>query len=345
MTGSVAGASRLAEPLVLSGTGQRVTLPNRVLLAPMEGVTDSIFRTLVSELGPLGGAVTEFVRLSVAPASLRVLRAQLGPPLLATPVAVQFMASEPTHLAVSVAHAVRAGAAWIDLNFGCPAPIVFGKCAGSGLLAHPDRIAAIVAAAVAATTLPVTAKLRAGIDAPDRVAELVCAAAGAGAAAITLHARLKVQGYHQPATWSWIATARAALDKAGHRIPLIGNGAVEAPADAARLIEETGCDAVMVGRGALANPWLPSCILGGPTPTPAQAARVACLYHDRLAATAGPRVAGARLKQLIKWYRAGDLFAADPHHRTTLLRGDPAQILAWLAPARGELQLAELPAQ
>ncbi len=339
MTGDLVRASMLAEPLVLRGSGRSVTLPNRVLLAPMEGVTDSVFRTLVSELGPLGGAVTEFVRLSVAPASLRVLRAQLGPSLPATPVAVQFMASEPTHVAVSVAHAVRAGAAWIDLNFGCPAPIVFGKCAGSGLLAHPDRIAAIVAAAVAATDLPVTAKLRAGIDSPDRVGELVCAAAGAGAAAITLHARLKVQGYHQPATWSWIATARAALDRAGHRIPLIGNGAVESPGDAARLMNESGCDAVMVGRGALADPWLPGCILGGPAPTAAQATQVARLYHDRLAAVAGLRVAGARLKQMIKWYRAGDLFAADPQQRTVLLRGDPAQILAWLA-GRGELQLA-----
>ncbi len=130
---------------------------------------------------------------------------------------------------------------------GCPAPVVFNKCAGSALLADPQAMARIVSAAVAATSLPVSAKMRAGISDRARMRDCLRAVADAGADLVTLHARLRAQSYSVGATWSWIAEARAMLGEAGHRIPLVGNGSIEAAPDIARMRAETGCDAVMVG--------------------------------------------------------------------------------------------------
>jgi tRNA-dihydrouridine synthase C len=176
--------------LAIRGRTGAVRFPTACLLAPMEGITDPQFRALVLPLGGVGGASTEFVRISVAPVPVRVCRRHLGAPA-PVPVAVQLMAAGPEHVAVSAANAEQAGAAWVDLNFGCPAPVVFGKCAGAALLDRPEAIAAITAAAVAGTGLPVSVKLRAGIDSDRRLEECLHAAAGAGAAMITLHARLR----------------------------------------------------------------------------------------------------------------------------------------------------------
>jgi tRNA-dihydrouridine synthase len=289
------------------------------LLAPMDGVTDASFRLLVAQLGGLGAAVTEFVRITTAPVPQRICRRDLGP-AHGIPVAIQFMTPGTEHLAASVQHAEAAGAAWIDLNFGCPAPVVFNKCAGSALLDHPDRLAAIVRTAAAATGLPVTAKLRAGIRDPGRLHELMHAVAEAGAAAVTLHARLRCQGYGEPATWAWIAAARAALPAA---IPLIGNGGVATPADIGRMRAATGCDAVMVGCGALADPFVFRTAAGGEPPTPTEAAAFAVAYLDAIGG------GGPKAKQFTRWYRAGGLL--DDTTRRTLLAGDASAIRPWFA--------------
>ena len=325
-----------------------VTIAPATLLAPMEGVTDPVFRDCVLPLGGVGAACTEFLRISVAPLPAKVVRKALyqdgsheaaiarGEPGAARrapagsagirhagpPVAVQLMASDIDHLAPSIQAAERVGAAWIDLNFGCPAPIVFNKCAGSGLLDHPERLASIVRTAVAATGLAVSAKLRVGITSPARLDELMLAAAEAGAAMITLHARLRCQSYAEPSTWSWIAQAKRTLVAAGHTVPLVGNGSVEAPGDVARMRRETGCDAVMIGRGALADPWIFAQAGGGPGPTPAMALDFARGYAATVTAARGERVAVAKLKQLARWYRCGGLFAgeAGDQRRRELLR-------------------------
>lgn len=311
--------------LRLVGPARAVDIDPPVLLAPMEGITDRTFRGLIAPHGGLGAAVSEFVRITVAPTPLRVCRRDLGPPI-GVPVALQLMTPDETHLAASVANAERAGAAWVDLNFGCPAPVVFSKCAGSALLAHPDRIARIVATAVGATGLPVTAKMRAGISSPAHLRELVTAAAEAGAAAITLHARLRITGYDEPATWAWLAEARAALARCARPVPLIGNGGIESPGDLARMRHETGVDAVMVGRAALADPFIFRSAAGGTAPTTAEAATWALAY---LAAIGS---GSPKAKQLVRYWRCAGMLS-DAMERQALLRGPATAISAWFADA------------
>lgn len=310
-------------------TAVRIQPP--LFLAPMEGITDPCFRTLVTRLGGVGGASTEFLRISANALPARVIRRNLGggEPC---PVAVQLMAAEPEHVPATVAAAEAAGAAWIDLNFGCPAPMVFRKCAGSALLAHPQRMAAIVAAALSATRLPVSAKLRAGIGDAAQVGPLVRGLADAGAAMITLHARLRVQSYATPPTWSWIAEARSALAAGGHRIPLVGNGGVEHPAQVAAMIAATGCDGVMIGRGALHNPWIFREALGGAPAGRAEALAFVRAYADAVAQARSPQLALIKLKQLARYCRAGGII--DDGCRAQLLRlDDLAAALALLGAA------------
>jgi len=316
----------LPPPVTIVGRdpSRAVTFPLPLLLAPMEGITEAVFRDLVIGLGGVGGACTEFIRIANAPLPRKVIARHLATPIGAAgpgcPVGVQLMAPDDQHLAATIRAAEAAGAAWIDLNFGCPAPVVFDKCAGSALLARPELIGRIVAGAVAATGLPVSAKVRAGIDSSALLDEVVHAIAEAGAAMLTVHARLRVHAYTQPARWEWIAAACAARDRCGRRIPVIGNGGIDAPEDVARMFAATGCDAVMIGRAALADPWIFARAAGGPAATAAQAAAFALRYLDALAGAYGERTALARGKQLVKWSRAGDLFRDREEERQRLLR-------------------------
>ena len=315
-------------PLTIVGRDPRlaVAFARPLLLAPMEGITEAVFRDLVIALGGVGGACTEFIRIANTPLPRKVIARHLATPGLAAaaspgcPIGVQLMAPDDQHLAATIQAAEAANAAWIDLNFGCPAPVVFDKCAGSALLARPEMIGRIVASAVAATGLPVSAKVRAGIDACTNLDEIVQAVAEAGAAMLTVHARLRVHAYTEPARWEWIAAACAARDRSGRRMPVVGNGGVDAPEDVARLFAATGCDAVMIGRAALADPWIFARAGGAPGADAAAAAAFAVRYLDALAAAYGERTALARTKQLVKYYRAGDLFAGRDAHRQRLLR-------------------------
>jgi tRNA-dihydrouridine synthase C len=315
---------------IASSAGRRVTFTPPLLLAPMEGITDPVFRDRVIAVGGVGGSCTEFIRISVSPIPTKVIRKQLGPLRDDCPVGVQLMAADDQHVAATVANAERAGAAWIDLNFGCPAPVVFNKCAGSALLDQPAGIARIIRAAVGATSLPVSAKMRAGISGTARMADCLLAAADAGAAMIALHARLRCTAYSEPATWAWISEARTVLRSAGHAVPLVGNGGVDSPADAPRMRAETGCDGVMIGRAALADPWIFRQALGGPAPGAGEAARFALGYADAVVAARGERIALSKLKQLTRWYRCGGIFDGREPERQQLLRAETlGALLDW----------------
>ncbi|HEX9794597.1 MAG TPA: tRNA-dihydrouridine synthase family protein [Planctomycetota bacterium] len=245
MTGGGLPALRLSADLVLAPP---------LLLAPMEGVTDPSFRSLVLESGPVGcvgAACTEFQRVTQTPIRLKQLRAALGPRRPEAALGLQLMAREAGPLAATAALAGQAGADFLDLNFGCPAPRVFQHCAGSALLADPPQFEALIRAAVAACPLPVTVKIRAGVDHDRDLEELAQRAEAAGAAALTVHARLRTDHYQDPATWSRIHRAVQAV-----AIPVIGNGNADSPTAIDRMFAETGCAGVMVGRGALANPWI-----------------------------------------------------------------------------------------
>jgi tRNA-dihydrouridine synthase C len=323
-----AGALRIAG----RDGGRTATFPGRLLLAPMEGVTDQLFRDLVIALGGVGGACSEFIRISSSAMSARVVRRYLGTPRHEVPVGVQFMASDTAFLAESVHAAERVGAPWIDLNFGCPVPQVFNKCAGSALLAKPEQIARLVACAVAATALPVSAKIRAGIDDASRLDEIVQAVCEAGAAMLTVHARLRCQPYSQEATWEWIAQAKRRASAGTRPVPVVGNGGVEDAGDAERMRQATGCDAVMIGRGALADPWVFRAAGGGAAASSAEAADFALRYAAAIEGAHGARAALSRLKQLLRWFRAGGLFANREDQRQALLRaGDLATVRAWFA--------------
>lgn len=317
----------LPPPLTIVGRDpdRAVTFPLPLLLAPMEGITEAVFRNLVIGLGGVGGACTEFIRIANAPLPRRVIARHLAAPGVEAPpagcpIGVQLMAPDERHLAATIRAAEAAGAAWIDLNFGCPAPVVFDKCAGSALLAQPERIGRIVAAAVDATGLPVSAKIRAGIDSCARLDEVVAAVAEAGAAMLTVHARLRVHAYTAPARWEWIAAACAARDRAGRVLPVVGNGGIDGPEDVERMVAATGCRGVMIGRAALADPWIFARAAGAPAASAAMSAGFAVRYLDALGAAYGERTALARGKQLVKWSRAGDLFAGREDERQRLLR-------------------------
>ena len=293
----------------------------------MEGITDQVFRDTAIAVGGIGGACTEFVRISSSALPAKVIRRYFGEPRSDVPVGVQLMAADAEHLVPTIRAVERCGAPWIDLNFGCPAPVVFSKCAGSAMLAKPEAMAAIVRTAVEATELPVSAKMRAGITDHARLTEILHAVAEAGAAMITLHARLRIHGYHQPAHWPWIAEAVAFLKG---RVPLIGNGAVDMPEDVARMTAETGCDGVMIGRAALADPWIFACARGAPRPTAVDAARFALRYADAILAVRTPQVCLNKLKQMTRWYRAGGIFDGLEEQRTALLRSQSLdEVLAW----------------
>jgi tRNA-dihydrouridine synthase C len=302
--------------------------PTSLLLAPMEGVTDRTFRDAVLDLGHAGGACTEFLRISVAPIPARVIRRELGPPRKDAPVAVQLMAPGLEHLAASVVNAERAGASFLDLNFGCPVARVCGKGAGSALLDDPPRIEAIVSEAVRATELPVTAKIRAGVTDVSRLDEIVDAAAAGGAAMLTVHGRRRVDGYGDPANWEWIAraVARWRLRAAG---PVCGNGSVATAEDARRMTRETGCDLVMIGRGAIADPFVFRRHAGLPPATAAEAAAFALRYADAIQPDARASHRLGRIKMLVRYYQAGGLLD-DPADRERLLRaGEMGELRAF----------------
>jgi tRNA-dihydrouridine synthase C len=297
----------------------------------MDGVTDPAFRGLVLALGDAGGAVTEFVRITTGPISLPALRREVGPVRPSgPPVGLQLMMTGPEGLAETVANAGAAGAAWVDLNFGCPVRRVFNKCAGSALLAHPEKVGELVRCAAQASTLPVSAKLRAGIDDASLLDDNLHAAAEGGAAMVTLHARLRTDSYAAAARWEWIARAAELLHGDHPGVALVGNGGIDRAADAPRMLRETGCDGVMVGRAALADPWIFREISGGPPATAAEAAAFALDYGSRMLAPGALRGGPGKVKLLVKAFRAGGLFTGREELRTRLLRAlDAREAIDW----------------
>jgi tRNA-dihydrouridine synthase C len=215
------------------------------------------------------------------------------------------MGADLALLAATAQAAVACGAPLVDLNFGCPAKGSLRGCAGSALLAEPtalERVVRAVADAVPAT--PVTAKIRAGVGCASRVEELARAAEAGGARLLTVHCRTRAEAFTADTDWTRISRAVAAVS-----IPVCGNGGVRTHADLERMREQTGCASVMVGHGALADPW----IFSNARATRAEAARFLLDYAEAMR-TRGEFPPGgvvARLKQLFHHWTAGALFSAD----------------------------------
>ncbi|MEN9890117.1 MAG: tRNA-dihydrouridine synthase DusB [Pseudomonadota bacterium] len=229
-------------------------LPNRLVVAPMAGVTDRPFRKLCRRLGA-GHAVSEMI--SAKPELWHTAKSTLradhsGEP---GPIAVQIAGTEPAQMAEAARHNIAHGAQIIDINMGCPAKKVCNVWAGSALMRDEPLAIAIVEAVVAACAphgVPVTLKMRTGWCAEERNAlRLARAAEAAGIAALTIHGRTREQGYTGQAEYATIAAVKAAL-----RIPVIANGDIDSPHKAQRVLRETGADAVMIGRAGMGRPWL-----------------------------------------------------------------------------------------
>lgn len=232
-----------------------------LVLAPMDGITDAPMRAHQGLSGAFTFAVSEFIRVSQEPIPAKVFRREVpeltegGRTPTGLPVQVQILGGDPGRMAASAVNAVKAGATAIDINFGCPAPTVNRHDGGATLLKEPCRIRELIAAVRAAVPkeLPVSAKIRLGWDCIDAVHTNAEMAAEGGASWITIHARTRVQGYTPPVYWKSIGDVRANLD-----IPVVANGDIWTFDDFLRCREETGCIHFMIGRGALANPSLPS---------------------------------------------------------------------------------------
>jgi len=227
-------------------------------LAPMDGVTDAPARGLIASFGGISYLTTEFVRVSGHPVSEKVLLREC-PELEAgglaagkVPMSVQILGGDPRLMAESARRAVSLGALAIDINFGCPAKCVNRHDGGSALLRFPERLYAITAAVRDAVpdTIPVSAKIRLGFSNPDDVFTNAPRIEAAGASWITLHARTREQGYRPYADWERIRKVREML-----RVPLVANGDIFMPADITRCRAASGCRHVMVGRGAIGNPF------------------------------------------------------------------------------------------
>ena len=229
-----------------------VTLAGRLALAPMAGVTDLAFRQICREHGA-ALTVTEMVSTKAL-----CYQDRKTPRLLALgedehPAAAQVFGHEPENMAegAKIARAVS-GCDIIDINMGCPAPKIVNNGDGSALMRDPALAARVIEAVAKAVDVPVTVKFRKGWDEKSvNCVEFARMAEAAGAAAITIHGRTRAQQYSGKADWDAIRAVKQAVS-----IPVFANGDVAEPADAVRILEYTGADAVMIGRGALGDPWI-----------------------------------------------------------------------------------------
>lgn len=282
-----------------------------VLLAPMAAVTDLAFRTVAEELG-VGFTITEFLSAHALAIGEKSTTAKLTASLGGRPFGVQIFGREESKMADAAKLAVSIGASLVDINMGCPAKrVVAGEC-GSALMREPAVAQQLVRAVVAAVPehVPVTVKHRAGWDQAHRNApEFACAMVEAGARMITVHGRTRSQGFSGSSDPEMIRLVREALPS---HIPVVGNGDVVDVEGFLRLREFTGCDAVMIGRGALGNPWLFARLrrvcLGesDPGPPTLEERRAVFRRHIDLIAELrpGPRLL-AEVRKACAWYARG----------------------------------------
>ncbi len=324
---------------------------SRLLLAPMEGVADFVMRDVLTSVGGYDGCVSEFVRVTGSLLPARTYERETpeirngGYPASGTPMVIQLLGSDPEWLARNAAQAATVSPHGIDLNFGCPAKVVNRHGGGAMLLATPEllhRIVSTVRAAVPAR-IAVTAKMRLGVS--DTSLAIACATALAegGAASLVVHARTRDHGYRPPAHWDWIARIADAV-----RVPVVANGEVWTVDDWARCRAVSGCDDVMIGRGAVSDPFLALRIRGQMARQPSDAEWplvLGCLadYLKKLRARIAIHHEHGRVKLWLGYLKRTWPQAAELHDAIRRLQ-DSAEILGVIEHALARIGQQSAPA-
>lgn len=237
----------LIHPLKIGGR----TIENNLILAPVAGVSDLPFRTIVKGFG-CGLVVTELISSEGLVRNNEKSKKYLSSLPDEKPLSIQIFGHHPEPMAKAARFAEEAGADFVDINFGCPVPKVTRAGSGAGVMKDPCRAKEIMESMVKAVKIPVTMKMRTGMDDRNIYAEeLAKMAEDSGISAITLHGRTVAQGFSGKANWEWIKRVKQAV-----KIPVIGNGDIHTPEDAESILRQTGCDGIMIGRGSFGNPWI-----------------------------------------------------------------------------------------
>ncbi len=295
--------AKLAEPLRIGD----IELDNRVLLAPMSGISDRPFRDLVMGFGA-GAVVSEMVASDQLAGGKPVARmkAERG---RGKPHIVQLAGREARWMAEGARAATDAGADIIDINMGCPARKVTGGLSGSALMRDLDHAVDLIDATVGATDRPVTLKMRLGWDAAAiNAPELAARAEASGIAMVTVHGRTRSQFFKGRADWAAIRAVKAAVT-----IPVIANGDLTDVDDLATMLDQSGADGVMIGRGACGRPWFPGHLAAharssraiAPAPTGSAWADLVVGHHDAILDHYGPRVGIRAARKHLGWYLDG----------------------------------------
>ena len=283
-----------------------------LFMAPMSGISDLPFRQLVMEKG-CSLAFTEMVS---AEGFLRKDELFLRVGKEEHPLGVQLFGAEPEVLARAAEKVEAMDADVIDINMGCPAKKVIGTGAGVDLMRFPEKVEKILVQVRRAIKVPLTIKIRAGWD-KERInaIEIAKMAQHCGVDAITIHPRTKIQGFAGRADWSVIGALKKAV-----KIPVIGNGDVTTPALAQQMLEETGCDGVMIGRGALGNPWIFSHNESLFPPSLDERQKVIQRHFSLIQDYYGEKGAVREMRKHVVWYTRGLPFSASIRSKLTHLK-------------------------